>query len=142
MKRFIAFLFCCLCALAFGNVLAVTLETAKDPGGDVNWLFVAVGLVVLALLCALGFIGYREWKAKQSAGKAAFGPIAGQVGTVVSADVTALVGKIDDLIGHMKDTAAATAAKTAPAGGDGVAGMLIVKVIGTPSVDIPAIATA
>lgn len=147
MTRFIAYFFVGFYFCGLGTVLAETLQTAKDPAGGTNWLQVGGGIAMVALLIVLGIIGYKAWRAKHPVVPVVVPVVTDpspvqQVGTALSADATAIVATVNELLGHLKDTAAATSAKVAPAGGEGVAGVLICKVTGTPSLDIPAITSA
>jgi hypothetical protein len=132
-----------LCSLYWGALYAQTLPIAQTPSGGLgSFAMIGLGVFVVGIGGVLFYFLY--WKPRHPAVPVVVvppGPVQ-QVGTALSADATAIVSTITELISHMKDQAAATAAKTAPAGGDGVAGVLTVKVVGTPSVDIPAITSA
>lgn len=133
-----------------GLMTACASTVASVPAGT-NWSGLLSGLLVFVIVATLGvYFGNKWWQKNHAAPAPA--PAAGtDVPTlrtrldgsmILSPDAQAIANSIGELLGHLKDQAAATAAKDAPPGGDGVPGVVIVKVGGTASTDIPALIAA
>lgn len=117
---------------------AATLTPVAAPAGSgIPWW---VGFAVAGVILVAGFIWLKVKKPATAA----------VVQTTVSADVAALISRIDLMLHHVAPASATlevsstepTPAIPAPAGKQGVAGVFTATVTGDPKVDLPALTAA